>query len=173
MLRFERNALELGGADPAQLATEMTARYRYFDRYLIKGETPAQIATSDPGLGEVWARIVGTSVTGHYGRPFAFHSQAQRADWARAWSRVDAPALAMFGEYDWFESREATALIARIVNARRPGRGTYVEIPRMNHHFEVFESAEAAFADKNGRVDAARAVKPMLDWLATVVKGQE
>jgi pimeloyl-ACP methyl ester carboxylesterase len=173
MLKFERNALELGGADPASLAAEMTARYRYFDRYLIKGETPAQIAASDPQLGGVWSRIVGTSATGHYGRPFAFHSQAQRADWARAWSRVNAPALAMFGEYDWFESRDATSLIARIVNAKTPGRGTYVEIPRMNHHFEVFDSPQTAFAEKNGKVDAAAAVRPMLEWLANVVKGRE
>jgi dienelactone hydrolase len=151
----------------------MTARYRYFDRYLIDGETPTQIAASDPKLGAVWSRIVGTSAVAHYGRPFAFHSQAQRADWARAWSGVDAPVLAMYGEYDWFESREATALIARIVSRKQAGRGTYVEIPRMNHHFEVFDSAEAAYAEKNGRVDAAAAVRPMLEWLATVVKQQE
>jgi pimeloyl-ACP methyl ester carboxylesterase len=173
MLKFERNALELGGAPPDRLAAEMTARYRYFDRYLISAETPAQIAASDPQLGEVWSRIIGTSASGHYGRPFAFHTQAQRADWARAWSRVDAPVLAMFGEYDWFESRDATALIARIVNARRPGRGTYIEVPRMNHHFTAFDSADAAFAEKNGRVDAAAAVGPMLQWLAKAAKGRE
>ena len=173
MLKFERNALELGGADPARLAAEMTARYRYFDRYLIKGDTPVQIAASDPQLGEVWPRIVGTSAAGHYGRPFAFHHQAQRADWAGAWSRVDAPVLAMFGEYDWFESRDATALIARIANAKRPGHGAYVEIPRMNHHFAVFESADAAFAERNGKVDAAAAVRPMLEWLAATTSERE
>lgn len=44
---------------------------------------PRQTAASDPKLGEVWTRIIGTSAAGHYGRPFAFHSRAQRADWAR------------------------------------------------------------------------------------------
>jgi dienelactone hydrolase len=173
MLAFERHALELRGEDPAQLAAEMTARYRYFLRYLIDGETPSQIAASDPKLGAVWRRIVGTSANGHYGRPFAFHQQAQRADWAGAWSRVRAPVLVMYGEYDWFESRDAAFLIARIVNAKSPGRATFVEIPRMDHHFSFFPSAEEAFRGTTGRVGANAAVGPMLEWLAKTVRAGE
>jgi pimeloyl-ACP methyl ester carboxylesterase len=166
MLRFERNALELGGTEPGSLAAEMAARYRFFERYLLQGETPAQIAATDTALGSVWTRIVGTATDGQYGRPFAFHQQAQRADWAAAWSRVRAPVLAMYGEYDWFESRAATELIARIVNGKTPGRGTFVEVPAMNHHFWKFGNAEAAFRESDGRVDADPAVRVMLDWLA-------
>jgi pimeloyl-ACP methyl ester carboxylesterase len=171
MLKFERNALELGGSDPAKLAAEMTARYRFFDRYLIAGQTPAQIAGEDPTLGSVWTRIIGTSATGHYGRPFSFHQQAQRADWAAAWSRVDAPVLALYGEYDWFESQDATSIIARIANARSPGRGTFATIPRMNHHFATFASAEESFQERNGTVNPGPAVKVMLDWLKRVTGG--
>lgn len=173
MLRLERNALELRGGDPAQIAPEMTARYRYFQRYLLNGETPAQIGASDPKLGEVWRRIVGTSADGHYGRPFAFHRQAQRANWAEAWSRVRAPVLAVYGEYDWFESRDAASLIARIANRQHPGRGTFIEIPRMNHHFTVFPTAEDAFNETNGKVDANAAVEPMLRWLARTIERDE
>jgi pimeloyl-ACP methyl ester carboxylesterase len=165
MLKFERNALELGGSDSAKLAAEMTARYRFLDRYLIARETPAQITAADAELGAVWKRIVGTSDTGHYGRPFAFHQQAQRADWASAWSRVNAPVLALYGEYDWFESADATSIIARIANAKAPGRGTFAEIPRMNHHFETFPSVEDAYHERNGTVNAEPAVKVMLEWL--------
>jgi len=170
MLKFERNALELGGSDPAKLATEMTARYRFFDRYLIRGETPAQIQSGDPSVAAVWTRIVGTSATAHYGRPFAFHQQAQRADWAAAWSRVNAPVLALYGEYDWFESRDATSIIARIADARALGRGTFVEIARMNHHFQTFSSAEESFAERNGTVNPGPAVKVMLEWLQEVTR---
>jgi pimeloyl-ACP methyl ester carboxylesterase len=165
MLKFERNALELGGVEPNQLAGEMTARFQFFDRYLIKGETPAQIAAADGSLGSVSARIVGMSLTEHYGRPFAFHHQAQRADWAGAWSRVRAPVLAVYGEYDWFETRDAASLIARIVNAKSPGRGTFVEVPAMNHHFWQFPNAANAFSETNGTVNPDPAVKVMLKWL--------
>jgi pimeloyl-ACP methyl ester carboxylesterase len=168
MLKFERNALELRGTAPDQLAREMTLRLQFFDRYLIAHQTPAQIAAADATVGAVWSRIVGTAADGQYGRPFAFHQQAQRADWATAWSKVQAPVLAMYGEYDWFESRDATSLIARIVNARSPGRGTYAEVPRMNHHFAEFSSAEAAFAEKKGRVNPEPAVEMMLAWLEKI-----
>jgi pimeloyl-ACP methyl ester carboxylesterase len=169
MMKFERNALELKGAPPEQLAREMTLRLQFFDRYLIRAQTPAQIAAADANLGAVWPRIVGTTADGHYGRPFTFHQQAQKADWAAAWSWVDAPVLALYGEYDWFESHDATSLIARIVNAKTPGRGTFVEIPRMNHHFAQYPSASAAFAEKDGQVNPEPAVGVMLDWLKKTV----
>lgn len=168
-LKFERNALELSGTDPAQLASEMNARFQFLDRYLIKGETPKQIAASDPAVGAVWARIVGTSPNDQYGRPFAFHQQAQRADWAAAWARVRAPVLVGYGEYDWFESHDAASLITRIVNAKSPGRGTFVQVPGMNHHFGVYPSARDAYEEKNGRADPDPAVKVMLEWLKKVL----
>jgi pimeloyl-ACP methyl ester carboxylesterase len=172
MMRFERNALELGGAAPDTLAREMTLRYQFLDRYLIRGETPARIAASDAAVGAVWSRIVGTSEDGQYGRPFAFHQQAQRADWAGSWAKVGAPVLAMYGQYDWFESHEATALIARIANARSPGRGTFVEVPRMNHHFALFRSPEDSFAEKNGEVNPEPAVSVMVAWLEKIFAAQ-
>lgn len=168
MMKFERNALELKGTAPDQLASEMTLRLQFFERYLIDSQTPTQIAAADPGIGAVWPRIVGTTATDHYGRPFAFHQQAQRADWAAAWAKVNAPVLAMYGEYDWFESRDATSLIVRIVDGKAPGRGTFVEIPRMNHHFAQYPNATAAFAEKEGQVNAEPAVSAMLEWLRKI-----
>jgi dienelactone hydrolase len=168
MLRFERNALELGGTDSQALADEVKARSAYFARYLLQGETPAAIAASDPKLGEVWRRIVGTSETGHYGRPFAFHQQAQRQNWSGAWSRVRAPVLVLYGEYDWFESREAAQLIANVVNARQPGAGTFRELPQLDHHFTRYANAHDAFREKGGKADADPAVQAILDWLSKI-----
>jgi pimeloyl-ACP methyl ester carboxylesterase len=168
MLKFERNALELGGTAPDQLAGEMTLRLQFFDHYLIRKETPARIAASDARVGAVWSRIVGTSADGQYGRPFAFHQQAQRADWAGAWAKVDAPVLALYGEYDWFESHDAASLIARIVNAKSAGHGTFAEIPRMNHHFASYADPTAAFAEKDGIVNPEPAVTAMLAWLERI-----
>jgi dienelactone hydrolase len=165
MLRFERNALELGDKGPESLTAEVNARAAYFSRYLLRGESPSAIAASDPELGKVWSRIVGTSSDGHYGRPFAFHQQAQRQDWAGAWARVNAPVLVLFGEYDWFESRDAAELIARIVNRQRPGTATFRQLPGTNHHFDRFPSAREAFAEKGGTTDAGPAVEAILQWL--------
>jgi glyoxylase-like metal-dependent hydrolase (beta-lactamase superfamily II)/dienelactone hydrolase len=168
MLRFERNALELGDTDPQALAGEVNARAEYFTRYLLKGEMPAQIAASDPQLGAVWSRIVGTSDTGHYGRPFAFDQQAQRQNWAGAWQRVTAPVLVLYGEYDWFESRDAARLIANIVNNRQPGSATFRELPQLDHHFMRYPSQRDAYREKNGKESAEPAVRAILDWLSQI-----
>ena len=168
MLRFERNALQLGDTAPEALAGEVNARAAYFARYLLNGESPSAIASSDPKLGAVWSRIVGTSEEGHYGRPFAFHQQAQRQNWAGAWGRVRAPVLVLYGEYDWFESRDSAASIVDIVNRARPGSATLQVLPKLDHHFTRFASPRQAFQEKDGTTDAGPAVDAILKWLEVI-----
>jgi dienelactone hydrolase len=165
MLRFERNALELGDTDPANVAREMTARAAFFTRYLIEGQSPGAITTEDPQLGRVWSQIVGTEGTSHYGRPLAFHQQAQRQNWAGAWTRVRGPVLALYGEYDWFESRAAVAVIADVVNRSRPGSATLRVVPGVDHHFMRYANARAAYKETGGVVAAEPVVEVILNWL--------
>lgn len=164
-LIFERNALELGATAPESIAEEMTLRFRFLDKYLNDGLSPEAIAARDPALGKTWQRIVGTSANGHYGRPFAFHQQAQMQNWAAAWAKLDAPVLAMLGELDWFESRRGVDLIGRIVNRARPGTARVVIVPGLDHHFARYPSVDAAFREQGGSVDADAAVNVMLPWL--------
>lgn len=168
MLRFERNALELGDTDPASLNAEMNARAAFFERYLLRGESPTAIASSDAQLGKVWTRIVGASGDTHYGRPIAFHQQAQRQNWPDAWTRVRAPVLALYGEYDWFESRDAAALIADVVNRKRPGTARLVVVPALDHHFMRFPSRQDAFRNRGGTEHAAPVVEAILAWLQQI-----
>ena len=165
MLAFERHALELGGTDSARLSTEMTARANFYSRYLLQNESPETIAGTDPELGKVWSKLVGTSGNLHYGRPLAFHQQAQRQNWPAAWAQVKAPVLALYGEYDWFESRDAVRLIAEVVNRERPGTAAFQEIPGLNHHFTRYPTRVAAFHEQGGVADPAEFVKIVLAWL--------
>jgi hypothetical protein len=73
--------------------------------------------------------------------------------------------LALYGQYDWFESHDAS-LIARIVNSKSPGRATFIEVPRMDHHFTVYPTAQAALKEESGQVNPDPAVDAMLVWLA-------
>ena len=165
MLNFERHALELGDAEPATLAPEVSARAQFFTRYLLQGHTPAAIAQSDPVLGRVWSRLVGTEGDTHYGRPFVFHQQAQAQNWTGAWARVGSPVLVLYGEYDWFESRDAAALIVDVVN-RRPGAATLRVVPGVDHHFMRYKNARAAFKETGGVLAAEPVVEHILTWLA-------
>jgi dienelactone hydrolase len=168
MLRFERNALELGDTDPGRLAPEVISRATFLEHYLIEGKSPAAIAQADPELGKVWGRLVGTEGETHYGRPLAFHQQAQRQNWAGAWARVRSPVLVLYGEYDWFESRDAAALIADVVNRTRPGSATFEVVPGLDHHFMRYRTARDAYRENGGVVAAEPVVDAMLTWLSRI-----
>jgi dienelactone hydrolase len=166
MLRFERKALELGDAEPATLAPEVSARAQFFTRYLLQRQSPAAIAQDDSALGRVWSRLVGTEGDTHYGRPFVFHQQAQAQNWIGAWARVGSPVLVLYGEYDWFESRDAATLIADVVNHRRPGAATLRVVPGVDHHFMRYADARTAFRETGGVLAAEPVVEHILAWLA-------
>jgi pimeloyl-ACP methyl ester carboxylesterase len=163
-LAFERNRLELGATPPTARSAEMAAKYRLIDRWLIAGESPPAIAAADAQLAAAWSRFAGVSATGMYGRPFAFHQQAQRRDWASAWTRVRAPVLVLFGEFDWFEDVGGVQLIGDIVNAEAPGRARVVVFPGYDHHFAKHASRKAAFTEA-GVADPAPIMQVMLPWL--------
>jgi pimeloyl-ACP methyl ester carboxylesterase len=169
MLAFDRNAMELGGTDAADIATRMRERTAFHTRYLLEGRDPPAIIAADPAMAEVWAGIIGTSPDDHYGRPFAFHQQAQQADFTAAWGRVDVPVLVVMGEYDWFENRAGHETVMRIVNRQGPGLARFEVIPRMDHHFTLFDSAEAAFRGEGGEADAGPFLRLALAWLASEV----
>jgi dienelactone hydrolase len=164
-LGLSRHAMELSGENLAAVSSRMGRHARFYARYLLEGRTPAQIRAEDPELGRVWADIIGTEGDLQYGRPAAFHQQAQRQDWSAAWAAVTAPVLVLYGEYDWFEDVEAVRTVLRVVNGPGSERARLVVIPRMDHHFNVFATPPDAFRERNGRVEEGPAVEAMLAWL--------
>ncbi len=168
MQAFDRNALELGGTPADEIAGRMRAQQAFYARYLLDGRDPPAIIAADPALAAVWSGIIGTSADGHYGRPFAFHQQAQQQDWTAAWGRIEVPVLMVMGEYDWFENRAGHETVARVVNRRRDGLARFELIAQMDHHFTLFPNAQAAFRDDGGRADAGPFLDITLAWLKTL-----
>ncbi len=164
-LGFERRRRELSGAPVSRLDAEMTRVADFLTEYLIRGRAPQEIAAADPELGSVWSELLGTEGATHYGRPVAFHQQAQRQAWAAAWERVRAPVLVLYGEHDWFEEAAGHALIATIANRRSPGSARFEVIPGMDHHFAVYPTPEAAFAEEGGKVEEGPVVDAIVRWL--------
>jgi pimeloyl-ACP methyl ester carboxylesterase len=165
MLAFDRNALELGDTAAADIATRMREHEAFHAQYLLEGMDPPAIIAADPSMARVWSDIIGTSADAHYGRAFAFHQQAQRADWTAAWGRIDVPVLLVMGEYDWFENRAGHETVVRIVNRQRPGLARFEVIPRTDHHFVAFPDARAAFREEGGWDDARPFLDLALGWL--------
>jgi len=165
MQAFDRNAMELGGVDANEMASRMNQQTDFRVQYLLEGMDPPDIIAADPDMAGVWDNIVGTSADAHYGRVFAFHQQAQKADFTAAWGQISVPVLMTMGEYDWFENQAGHETVVRVVNRNQPDLARFELIPRMDHHFTLFDSAGAAFRDEAGQPDAGPFLMVFLSWL--------
>ena len=164
-LGFERRALELGDASASDIDRRMRQLSAFYSAYLLEGVAPADVEKRRPELKGIWAAVTGTDGETQFGRPYQFHQQAQRQEWANAWARTSAPVLVLFGEYDWYESQASVELIGRIVNRNAAGRGSVHIIPGLDHHFMRFESRASAFAATGGVPHARSATDLLLPWL--------
>lgn len=172
MINFDRLYLERSGKfEPSQNQEEMSKRIPFHAEYLLGRKTPEQVARDRPDLAGVWKGIRGgAEAPPHYGRSYAWHWQAAQKDFLEAWTRVEAPVLVFYGEYDQFEPRHGHKLIVDTVNRLRPGTATFVELPKADHELEFYASAEDAYAYRNPRVDFEPFLQPLLRWLGEVTR---
>jgi pimeloyl-ACP methyl ester carboxylesterase len=161
MLYHERLRLTLKGDSQAEVARQMRLFAEFHERYLNGKMTPAEVARERPHLAGLWY----DEPDSQYGRPAAFYHQLHALDLAAAWAEVDAPTLAVWGEYDWIMSREDHELIVDLVNRKRPGAARLVVVPKMDHFFMTAETMEASFHRRGPRAFASGALDAILEWL--------
>ncbi|HMK31649.1 MAG TPA: PDZ domain-containing protein [Terriglobales bacterium] len=165
MLEIERRRLTLSGKKPGEVSEGMRGYEVFYDLYLNGKKTPGEVVREKPELAPLWMEDGGHQ----YGRPAAFYQQLQDLNLAAAWQKVSAPVLSVHGEYDWVMSGQDHEMIAAIVNENKPGAGRFVEIPKMDHGYYIYENAFAAFNGSGGRF--SENVGPLvLEWLRQTVK---
>jgi pimeloyl-ACP methyl ester carboxylesterase len=172
MIAFDRLYLERSGKfAPTQIHEEMSRRIPFHVEYLLGRKTPEQVERERPDLAGVWKSVRGgAEAPQHYRRPYAWHWQAASKDFLEAWTKVEAPVLVIYGEYDQFETRRGHELIAESVNKLRPGTATFVEVPRADHEIELYASAEDAYAYRNPTVRPELLLQPLLEWARKVTR---
>ncbi len=84
-LGFERRYREGTQVPADRLTREMKAISEFLPEYLIERRSPRLIAETDAELAKTWTILVGTEDESHYGRPLAFHHEAQARDWGPPW----------------------------------------------------------------------------------------
>jgi len=162
MLEIERRRFALMGKSPAEVSERMKGAATLYHDWLIKNESIDQILSERPELAELWPE--GKDHLHLYGRPLAFYQQLQNLDLAAAWSRVKVPTLVLHGQYDWIMSREDHELIAKYVNANRPGAARFIEVPEMGHTFQHYLSFADAFKGKGAPFDP-KVARLVTEWL--------
>ncbi len=168
MIAFDRIGLERSGAEPGEIDRRMRQSVAFHALYLLGGRSPAEIARERPDLADLWSRIRGSGDGVHYGRPYAWHRQAAARNFLEAWSRIEAPVLVVYGEYDQYETRHGHELIARTLNRLRPGSATFLQIAGADHELEIYDSAEDALAYRGARPQPELFLGPATEWLKRV-----
>jgi len=162
MLEIERRRFGLMGKSPAEVNELMRRAATLYHEWLLKNRDVEQILRENPELADVWPE--GKDHAHLYGRPLAFYQQLQKLNLAAAWARVKVPVFVLHGQFDWIMSRDDHELIARYVNANRPGVARFVEIPEMGHTFQHYLSFEDAFHGKEATFDP-KTIELVIDWL--------
>ena len=160
MLDIERRRLTLSGKVPLEVTAAMRGFAGFYERVLNGGQTPAQAIAANPQWKALWY----DAPEHQYGRPIRYYQQLQRLEVEDAWHQLRAPALMVWGEHDWIMGRDEAERAVAIVKARDPKGVTYVVRSGMNHHFDAFADAAAAFKEEGGRYDEG-AARAMVEWL--------
>jgi pimeloyl-ACP methyl ester carboxylesterase len=161
MLEIERRRSGLMGKSPAEVNERMKGAATLYYEWLIEKMTVDQILREHPGLAELWPEDRDHAHL--YGRPLVFYEQLQNLNLAAAWSRVKVPTLILHGQYDWIMSREDSELMARYVNANRPGTARFIEVPDMGHTFQHYLNSADAFKGKSAAFDP-KVLRLLTDW---------
>jgi photosystem II stability/assembly factor-like uncharacterized protein/pimeloyl-ACP methyl ester carboxylesterase len=147
------------------------------DAVLAETRTSSTVLVDKKAVGDAWNRwpelrqpSQGTMLDENHiaTRGMAFFHQLQDLNLARAWQNSTGAVLAVYGEYDWITSLHDHKKIASIVNARTPGAGTAITMPKADHAFTTHESLEASVPRMGqGTWDADLPVR-VLEWVARV-----
>ncbi|WP_430966751.1 PDZ domain-containing protein [Spongiimicrobium sp. 2-473A-2-J] len=176
MLMFERLQRELLDQSIIEIDRDIKKITEFFHYYLIKAMPLDKIFELHPTMKDVWDNLIShNSESKHYGRPIEFHQQAQKHDFARAWIESGARALVLIGEYDQYESIEASRLLVNAVNSVNMGFAQMNVYPSTDHSFEIFDSHKSALHGYGGQRkienDLIGAEKPLQDvrnWMKSL-----
>jgi pimeloyl-ACP methyl ester carboxylesterase len=164
MLALERRRLILSGAPRDRLDAAMAGFSAFYAKYLLEGMTPGQALMERPDLKELWY----DKADSQYGRPAAFYQQLQHLDLAAAWSKVRAPSLIVWGEYDWIMERTDQEQIVELANADGVQRAKLFIVPAADHNFGSHPNQQAAFDHGGDGSYPAEAGKAVVDFIRKV-----
>jgi pimeloyl-ACP methyl ester carboxylesterase len=163
MLEIERRRLKFKGVSEPDINSQMKQFETFYDLYLNGKQTPGAIIAAHPEMKAIWY----DEPARQYGRPASFYWQLQGLNLGEAWSRVNVPALAVHGEYDWIMSADDYKLLVDSLNGRHPGSAVYVDWPKADHGLYTYTTAQKAFTGGPPRGYDPKLSAYVLQWLST------
>ncbi len=165
MLEIERRIAVLIGKTPSQVNDHMLKVASLYNAYLNKNQSPQQIFKKNPALKDVWSE---STEMHQYGRPVQYYMEANKYNIPKYWEAVKAPALVIYGEYDWIMSKEDHTMIVDHVNGN-DGDATFINVPKMDHNFNIYPTLQASFDDNSQEFDQ-KVLDQTIEWIQSVLK---
>jgi len=141
MLEIERRISYLDGDTPFKTYEKMQKWSKFYSLYLNDKMTPGNIINKYPEFKDVWQ----DGPEHQYGRNVKYYMEAIDYNVADYWSKINIPVLVIYGAYDYIMSKQDHEMIADAMNSTKEGLGTFLEIPKMDHGLNIYDSQKAAY----------------------------
>lgn len=168
-LENTRRQMGLMGASPAQINAALQGEAKTSAMVLIDGKTMGDVWDRYPELRTDDAMVDPTHIASRHVR---FFKDLQELNLAQAWEESRGKVLAIHGEYDWVTDQSDHEMIARIVNAREPGAGVFVSLPKADHGFTTHATLKESLANMGRGTWDQSLLNAVLAWIARV-EGRE
>ncbi len=159
-----RRTVSLMGDDEPHAESVVRAQQRFFARVLFDGWSLDEVMERERDVKGYlgWLGVSGGYV---HRRTLEYWRGVYEARLAEPLVRCGAPVLAAWGESDWLSFRDEHEGIARVVNDARPGEGSFIAVPGVDHFLHARPTMQSSF-DGEGRGEYTRAaVEALLPWM--------
>ena len=153
-----------------EIAANTKKLQSFLEQCFVEKKSPSVILGADPELAEFVKRFrlvrddsFAFDMSVHFGRELLDLKIEE------AWTKVDAPVLAIWGKSDFIASREDSERVVAAVNRTHPGSGTFIALPGICHFCCKAEDQEESFLAGSGEFNPAL-VKTVTEWMKRQMK---
>jgi len=144
MLESTRRQMTMVGADAGEIDSHLRRVAAILHYVLSEKRSPCEVADAHPELrADVQKMFVHSMYS--FGQHYTFFQQLADVNLTAAWADFVEHALVLWGEGELVTSRDDHALIARIVDRKHPGYGTFRALPGIDHFLQGAATPEESY----------------------------
>jgi len=156
--------------DLAQLEEAQRQLARLLHYVFVEKSSVSEVVSKHPELAAIAKEFFPQNDEYLYGlRSLRYFRELNDQNVAQVWASLDIPVLALIGEYDIRTLALDHEYIAAIVNAYHPGKGTWRQLPKMDHGFALHQSLKESATHEFLGLFGEQVVQETVKWVQEVV----
>jgi pimeloyl-ACP methyl ester carboxylesterase len=156
--------------DPAELEAEIRRLGRFLSQVLTEKRDVDDVLKENPGLADAAKVVFPTNQKLVFNvRKLRYFRETNDQNMAQVWASLGVPTLALVGEFDLRTAAFDHEYIAETVNTHHPGKGSWKQIPRMDHGFALHTSLEDSAQNEFKGPLGPQLVLESAEWMKKVL----